>query len=521
MTLEDLVGQSLRGGRAHRRHDEARRDPQAGQQAEDAYGVRLRDAARILDRRGSSRRSSPRTTWGERSIRRSARGKSRDRSTWGSATRSPRSSLRRARHAGHVLDARHRPAPRQGHPRDRGDPGRGLRARGAVRGEGGRRDWPRPHGARRPGGAARLRRHSPLHVADERQPRGPRDRGRENQDARPPPEPKDSDDDPREDRATHVRPVRRPLPRRGAPYTCPACGIEGILDVEYDYDVARAVDERARPRDDPRRPPRFDLALHRSAPDHRRGGAARGSKSAARRSSRRRASPSTAGVASVGIKDDGRLPTGSFKDRASAVGTTKARELGFETIACSSTGNAASSLAGFCADAGLEAIIFVPAHAPPAKVAQLRAFGATVLLVEGSYDQAYYLCEDACRVYGWYDRNCAVNPYLVEGKKTCGLEIGEQFARTRPTRVVVALGDGCTTAGIWKGLRRDAPARRPAEAAAHPGGASRGGRAAREGVERRRTTATACGLREGEGARRWPTASRWASRATGARRSAR
>ena len=133
---------------------------------------------------------------------------------------------------------------------------------------------------------------------------------------------------------------------------------------------------------------------------------------------------------------------------------TKARELGFQKIACSSTGNAASSLAGFCRRRrGLEAIIFVPAHAPAAKVAQLRAFGATVLLVEGSYDEAYYLCEDACRVHGWYDRNCAVNPYLVEGKKTCGLEIGEQLATDPPDWVVVALGDGCTTAGIWKGMR--------------------------------------------------------------------
>jgi threonine synthase len=134
------------------------------------------------------------------------------------------------------------------------------------------------------------------------------------------------------------------------------------------------------------------------------------------------------------------------------VGTTKARELGFKTVACSSTGNAASSLAGFCADAGVASVIFVPAAAPAAKVAQLRAFGAKVLLVKGTYEQAYALCEEACRVFGWYDRNCAVNPYLVEGKKTCGLEIGEQFRDAPPDVVAVALGDGCTTAGIWKGL---------------------------------------------------------------------
>jgi threonine synthase len=239
------------------------------------------------------------------------------------------------------------------------------------------------------------------------------------------------------------------------PYTCPKCGIEGILDVEYDYDVARrGMKEHGlgtTPADRLGSIWRYiDLLPVSGAaglPQLQVGGTPIVN---ARRLAEK------AGVTTLWLKDDGRLPTCSFKDRASAVGTTKARELGFKTIACSSTGNAASSLAGFCADAGLEAIIFVPAHAPPAKVAQLRAFGATVLLVEGSYDQAYYLCEDACRVHGWYDRNCAVNPYLVEGKKTCGLEIGEQFGGMNgepPDWVVVALGDGCTTAGIWKGMR--------------------------------------------------------------------
>lgn len=235
-------------------------------------------------------------------------------------------------------------------------------------------------------------------------------------------------------------------------YTCPRCGIEGILDVEYDYDVARrAMKERglgSTPADRLGSIWRYldllPITGDAGLPQLQVGGtpivnAPRLAKKA--------------GVAALWLKDDGRLPTCSFKDRASAVGTTKARELGFKTIACASTGNAASSLAGFSADAGLAAIIFVPAHAPPAKVAQLRAFGATVLLVKGSYDEAYYLCEDACRAHGWYDRNCAVNPYLVEGKKTCGLEIGEQFAADPPDWVVVALGDGCTTAGIWKGMR--------------------------------------------------------------------
>jgi threonine synthase len=152
------------------------------------------------------------------------------------------------------------------------------------------------------------------------------------------------------------------------------------------------------------------------------------------------------------VKDDGRLPTGSFKDRASCVGTTKAVELGFNTITCASTGNAASSLAGFSANLGLRAFIFVPAHAPEAKVAQLRIFRSNVLLVEGSYDDAYYLCQDAAKTFGWYNRNCAINPYLIEGKKTSGLEAAEQLAGRIPDWVSVAVGDGCTIAGIWKGF---------------------------------------------------------------------
>ena len=237
-----------------------------------------------------------------------------------------------------------------------------------------------------------------------------------------------------------------------AKYTCPKCGIEGILDVEYDYDVAKRSMQThglgTTPADRLGSIWRYidllPISGEKGLPQLQVGGTpiVNATRLAARLA-----------VHTFLLKDDGRLPTCSFKDRASAVGTTKARELGFTKIACSSTGNAASSLAGFSADAGMEAIIFVPAHAPPAKVAQLRAFGAKVLLVEGSYDEAYYLCEDACKEFGWYDRNCAVNPYLVEGKKTCGLEIGEQLAKNPPDVVAIALGDGCTTAGIWKGMR--------------------------------------------------------------------
>jgi threonine synthase len=160
-----------------------------------------------------------------------------------------------------------------------------------------------------------------------------------------------------------------------------------------------------------------------------------------------------AGVRSLRLKDEGRNPTASFKDRASTVGVARALVRKARVVACASTGNAASSLAGAAAAVGLRSVIFVPAFAPEAKVAQLMMFGARVLRVKGTYEEAWELCQRACQTYGWYNRNAAVNPSLVEGKKTCGLEIAEQLGSETPDWVAVAVGDGCTLAGIWKGLQ--------------------------------------------------------------------
>ena len=152
------------------------------------------------------------------------------------------------------------------------------------------------------------------------------------------------------------------------------------------------------------------------------------------------------------IKDEGRNHTGSFKDRASSVGVLRAMQAGDTTIACASTGNAASSCAGFAAIAGISATIFVPARAPMPKIAQLLIFGADVRRVRGTYAQAYDLCNSECDAHGWHNRNCAINPYLVEGKKTCGLEIAEQISSDLPDWIAISVGDGCTIAGVAKGL---------------------------------------------------------------------
>ncbi|MBQ3329554.1 MAG: threonine synthase [Ruminococcus sp.] len=158
------------------------------------------------------------------------------------------------------------------------------------------------------------------------------------------------------------------------------------------------------------------------------------------------------GIARLYIKDDGVNPTASLKDRASAMAVTKAREAGYDTIACSSTGNAASSLAGNAAKAGLKTYIFVPARAPKGKIAQLMMFGANLTAVDGSYEETFELSKAAIDKYGWYNRNAAINPYLSEGKKTVAHEICEQLDFIAPDFVAVSVGDGCTIAGVYKGL---------------------------------------------------------------------
>ncbi|MDE6934864.1 MAG: threonine synthase [Oscillospiraceae bacterium] len=159
------------------------------------------------------------------------------------------------------------------------------------------------------------------------------------------------------------------------------------------------------------------------------------------------------GIKKLYVKDDGLNPTASLKDRASSMAVAKAVEAGAGVIACSSTGNAASSLAGNAAAAGLKTYIFVPSRAPKGKVAQLMTFGATVISVQGSYEETFELSKAAIEKWGWYNRNAAINPYLSEGKKTVGLEIMEQLNWMVPDYIAISVGDGCTIAGLWKGLK--------------------------------------------------------------------
>ena len=120
-------------------------------------------------------------------------------------------------------------------------------------------------------------------------------------------------------------------------------------------------------------------------------------------------------------------------------------------VSAASTGNAGSSLACLAAALGMNAVIFVPEDAPATKLTQALSFGARVLAVRGSYDDAYDLCRAASEEYGWFNRSTGLNPFTREGKKTCAFEIWENLGGRVPDRVVVASGDGNILSGIWKG----------------------------------------------------------------------
>ena len=215
--------------------------------------------------------------------------------------------------------------------------------------------------------------------------------------------------------------VYAPAPDR---YVCDNHGNEGILDVAYDYDLVGAAISQIPPLTVGGTPmygaPRLAAAT---------------------------------GVGSVWVKDEGRQPTASLKDRASAMAVVKAREFRAEVVTTASTGNAAAALSGISASVGQANVIFVPASAPEAKVAQLLAYGSTVALVNGTYTDAFELCMDAASHFGWYNRNTGFNPYMTEGKKTAGLEILEQLGWRVPDAVFVSVGDGSIIGGLHKAMK--------------------------------------------------------------------
>ncbi len=173
------------------------------------------------------------------------------------------------------------------------------------------------------------------------------------------------------------------------------------------------------------------------------------------------------GLKHLWLKDESRNPSASFKDRASAILVARAQEIGAEIVVTASTGNAGAALACMSAAVGQKAIIFAPKSAPPAKVAQLLIFGAKVILVDGTYDDAFDLTVKASQEFGWYCRNTGYNPFTVEGKKTGAFEIWEWWIEAHrdwhkkdsplddhsPLTVFVSVGDGNIISGIHKGFK--------------------------------------------------------------------
>ncbi len=231
----------------------------------------------------------------------------------------------------------------------------------------------------------------------------------------------------------------------GVQYTCPACGPDGILDVLYDYAEIEGVLTRDGLRADPensmrRYVPLLPVESDEDLPALRTGWTPLYD------------AAGLLGLPKLWIKDDSRNPTASLKDRATAVAMSRAVREGASAVAAASTGNAGCSLAGFAAAAGIPSYIFVPANAPGPKVAQLLVFGATVFAVDGSYGDAFDLAMEAIEAFGWYNRCSAVNPFLVEGKKTVAFEVAEQMDFAVPDKVFVPVGDGCIMSGVYKGF---------------------------------------------------------------------
>ena len=233
-----------------------------------------------------------------------------------------------------------------------------------------------------------------------------------------------------------------------ADLTCPLCGEKGILDVEYDYEVLKKVLTKEYFTNNK------NYSMWRYAPmmgikeDHIDEMLRIGWTPLVKSHNLKE----ELGLKELYIKDDGLNPSGSSKDRASGVAILKALEAGARVISCSSTGNAASSCACHAAHMGLPAVIFVPKRAPIGKLTQISLYGATLVIVDGDYKAAFKLSKEAIAKHHWYNRNAAINPFMVEGKKTVSLEIAEQLNWKPTDWVVVSVGDGCTVGGVYKGF---------------------------------------------------------------------
>jgi threonine synthase len=156
------------------------------------------------------------------------------------------------------------------------------------------------------------------------------------------------------------------------------------------------------------------------------------------------------GYSNLMMKDEGRNPTGSFKARGLGAAVSRAKELGVEAIALPSAGNAAAAASAYLAAGGMKAVVFMPQDTPPIFMAECRALGAEVFLVDGLINDAGKIVRENSAARGWFDVSTLKEPYRAEGKKTMGLELAEQLGWTLPDAIIYPTGGGTGIVGMWK-----------------------------------------------------------------------
>ena len=225
----------------------------------------------------------------------------------------------------------------------------------------------------------------------------------------------------------------------------------GPLEVDYDYEVIRTRVSRARIEAGPPSIWRYADLLPVELPD---GQPVVGAAVGFTPLIRARNLAEEWGVKELYVKNDSVChPTCSFKDRVVAVAINRAKEFGFDTVACASTGNLANSVAAHAAEARLHSYIFIPADLEPGKVTATLVYGPTLVEVQGTYDEVNRLCAEVGDKYRWAFVNINIRPYYAEGSKTCGYEIAEQLGWRAPGHVVVPCAGGSLITKIAKAFK--------------------------------------------------------------------
>jgi threonine synthase len=226
----------------------------------------------------------------------------------------------------------------------------------------------------------------------------------------------------------------------------------GPLEVDYDYDAIRRLVTRERIEAGPKSIWRYaDLLPVELIPGEE---APAGSAAGFTPLIRARNLAEELGVKELYVKNDSVChPTWSFKDRVVAVAITKAKEFGFDTVACASTGNLANSVAAHAAEARLKSYIFIPADLERGKVTATLVYAPTLVEVQGTYDEVNRLCAEVGDKYRWAFVNINIRPYYAEGSKSYGFEIAEQLGWRAPAHVVAPCAGGSLITKIWKAFK--------------------------------------------------------------------